>query len=97
MNRLRLVPWDKILLVVLLVAITSYLCDYLSLRFRIPNREPLGSIKVHPLIAVKLKGSKTEYISGDAAQQSCSNSLFPQLGNLPCWYVAGHPYPRTDY
>ncbi len=65
-----------------------YLGDFLSLRLRIPRREPFGSVTVHIMYAVKLKNGKTEYDDGGDQVVSCSNSLFPQMGNAPCWYAS---------
>ena len=79
----------KLILIVIAIGIL-YLGDFLSLRLGIPSRPALGSITVHTYYAVKLKNGKTEYdYAGDHAAD-CSNSLLPQLGVRPCWYVARH-------
>ncbi len=68
-----------------------YAADFVSLHAAIPRREKLGSVTVHTLYAVKLKNGRTEYDDGGDQVVSCSNSLFPQMGVNPCWYVARHP------
>ena len=78
----------RVLIAVLVVAGLLYLGDFLSLRLRIPRREPFGSVTVHTMYAVKLKNGKTEYDDGGDQVVSCSNSLLPQMGNAPCWYVS---------
>src|SRR5580693_3550445 len=47
------------LLLGLLVAV--YICDYVSVRYRIPNnREPVGVVEIQRYYAVHLKSGKTE-------------------------------------
>jgi hypothetical protein len=78
---------QTILPIVILVCILLYLGDFLSLRYRIPNREPYGSVTVRELYAVQLKSKQTEYMFEPPAPQECVNSLFPHFGDPPCWYL----------
>jgi len=80
----------RTLLWLLALLVLLYAGDWLSLRLRIPRREPLGSVTVHVLYAVKLKNGKTEYDDGGDQVISCSTSLFPQRGYEPCWYARRH-------
>jgi hypothetical protein len=73
-----------------------YLSDYLSIRFRIPNREPLTTVQIEVYYAIRLKGHKTEYIRADPETDTCVRSLFPQVGCLPCWYVTRHTEKWVD-
>jgi hypothetical protein len=82
--------------VVLLIALV-FTVDYLVLRIRIAtNHQPFGSVTVHPYYAVPEKGNKTEYMLGDQTDQQCVHSLFPHMGDSPCWYLSGHPDQRVD-
>jgi hypothetical protein len=82
-------------LILIAVGAVVYAGDYLSLRFRIPgNRPQLASVSVQPLLAVPQKNGKYEFMLGDQVSQTCSNSLFPQLGYAPCWYVNRHKQPQ---
>ncbi len=81
---------QTILPVVILVAVLIYLGDFLSLRYRIPNREPYGSVTVREMYAVRLKSKDTEYMAQPPEQQECVNSLFPHFGDEPCWYLKRH-------
>ena len=81
----------RLVISVLALCAALYAADFVSLRVRIPRREPLGSVTVHTLYAVKLKSGKTEYDDGGDQVVSCSNSLFPQMGVGPCWYAVRHP------
>ena len=68
-----------------------YFLDYLSARFGIPGHRPtLGSVQVQTMYAVRQKNSRIEYSLGDIVPQTCVNSLFPQMGYTPCWYLAKH-------
>jgi hypothetical protein len=81
----------RILLTPVLLFALVYICDYLSLRYRIPNnRQQFGSVEVRRYYAVPLKDRKTEYMFQPPTQQECVHSLFPHLGDTPCWYLSRH-------
>ncbi len=80
----------RVLLVSLAAIAIAYFGDYFSLKLRIPNRPQTRDVQIRPMIAVPQRGNKTEYIPGDPEVQTCSNSVFPQLGFQPCWYVMRH-------
>jgi hypothetical protein len=73
-----------------------YLGDYLSVRFRIPNRETLTDVQIEVYYAVGLKGQKTEFMRADPETETCVHSLFPQSGYRPCWYVMRHTTKWID-
>ena len=65
-----------------------YLADYARLRYKIhSNSQPYGSVKMQNYYAVKLKSGKVEYYFDTMKIQPCSNTLFPQTGYAPCWYL----------
>jgi hypothetical protein len=75
-----------------------YLCDYISIVYRIPNgREQFGSIEVQKLLAVPQKDHKIEYIADPPQTQQCVRALFPRLGLTPCWYLARHAVQQVNY
>ena len=87
----------RALAALVIVSASAYVLDYLVLRFRIAsNRQPFGSITVHPYYAVPQKGQKTEFILGDPTVQQCVHSLFPHMGDNPCWYLTTHTDQRID-
>ncbi|HEY2013436.1 MAG TPA: hypothetical protein VGH38_08040, partial [Bryobacteraceae bacterium] len=49
-----------------------------------------GAVDVAVYYAVGLKGHKVEYTRADPETETCSQSLFPQMGYRPCWYVKRH-------
>ncbi len=64
-----------------------YAGDYLVLKLR---HDPLGSVETRTSYAVTQKNKKTEYYFNPPENESCSHSLFPQLGYTPCWYLERH-------
>lgn len=81
----------------LLAGALVYVCDYVSLRYRIPNnREQFGSVMVQQSYAIPLKSGKTEYTFDPPAPQECVNSLFPHFGDPPCWYLNRHKRPQIN-
>lgn len=73
-----------------------YAGDYLSVRYRIPNREPLGTVKIQRYYAVRQKDRKVEYYFLDPENQQCVHSLFPHFGSNPCWYVGRNTKKEID-
>ncbi|HLH01264.1 MAG TPA: hypothetical protein VKX25_00715 [Bryobacteraceae bacterium] len=87
---------NTLLTIVLLLAVV-YVCDYLVLRIRIAmGRTATGSVTVRPVYAVPQKDKKTEFLVGDPVQQSCVHSIFPHMGDAPCWYLERHTEQRID-
>jgi hypothetical protein len=80
-----------VLLIALALLAAVYVCDYASLRFLIPKRQPFGSVMVVRSYAVALKDRQTEYMFDPPTAQTCVNSLFPHFGDTPCWYLSRHP------
>ena len=74
-----------------------WVCDYLSLRYRIPkNREPIGVVQVRRYYAVRMKDNKTEFMFDPPESKECVHSLFPHYGDMPCWYARRHAQQRID-
>ena len=71
----------------LLAGVLLYGIDFAVLRAR---GNQFGSVRVRVLWAVKLKNRQTEYLQQDPQNLSCVNSMFPQKGYAPCWYLARH-------
>ncbi len=89
--------WFRLLLIVVALAVVVYAGDYLSVRLQIPNgRAQFGTVQVQRYYSVKLKNQRTELMFQPPQSQSCSHSLFPQLGASPCWYVERHTTQKID-
>ena len=97
-NRDLIVHWaQRILLSALLLGAVIYAADYLLLRYRIAtNHAPFGTITVRPYYAVPQKNHKTEFLFDDPHEETCVHSLFPHLGDHPCWYLSTHKNQRID-
>lgn len=78
------------MLFLIIAAVSLYGIDFLSLEFRIPQREKFTTVTIHSMYVVKLKSGKYEYDPAGDHDEDCSNSLFPQLGAKPCWYLSRH-------
>ena len=69
----------------------AYAVDAAVLRFRAAtNRGAFSTVTVHPYFAMDRKDKKTEYIYDDPQDETCVNSLFPHMGDSPCWYLKRH-------
>jgi hypothetical protein len=81
----------------LLACALVYACDYVSLRYRIPNnRQQFGSVVVQRTWVIPMKDGKTQYSFDPPAPQECVNSLFPHLGDPTCWYLNRHPRQQVN-
>jgi len=68
-----------------------YALDAAVLRFRVAaNRHAFDTVRVHPFYAMDRKDKKTEFMFDDPKDETCVNSLFPHLGDSPCWYLRRH-------
>jgi hypothetical protein len=85
------------LLDLVVIAALLYAADDLSLRFRLPDREPLGSVTVQRYYALHKSKGKTNFMFAPPEAQTCVHSLFPHLGYPPCWYLSRHAEQRIDY
>jgi hypothetical protein len=74
-----------------------YACDYLVLRYRVAtNHQPFGTVTVRPYYAVPRKDHKTEFLFDDPTDETCVHSLFPHMGDSPCWYLSRNRDQRID-
>ena len=84
-------------LAVVVVVVAVWMGDYAILRYRVAaNRDAFGTVTVRPYYAAPLKNKRTEFLFGDPQDQSCVRSLFPHMGQSPCWYLARHAERRID-
>ena len=81
----------------LIVIACVYAVDFAIVRIRMASKSSVfGSVAVRPYYAVPQKNKKTEFIFDDPQEQTCVHALFPQAGNMPCWYLARHSEQRID-
>jgi hypothetical protein len=91
-NLLRIVR--RVFLAAIVLFATVYLCDYLSLRLKIPANR-IGSVQMQRSWAVTMKDRKTEFMFDPPQAEECVNSLFPHFGDSPCWYAERHRKQRV--
>jgi hypothetical protein len=69
----------------------AYVVDAAVLRYRAAtNRNAFATLTVHPYYAMDRKDKKTEFIYDEPHDETCVNSLFPHMGDSPCWYLRRH-------
>jgi hypothetical protein len=74
-----------------------YAADYLILRYRVATkRNPYDTVTVQRYYAVPRKDHKTEYMFDDPQDVTCVHSIFPHLGDSPCWYLNRNKQKRID-
>ena len=56
----------------------------------IARGQPQDAVTVDRMLAVPLKGNKTEFDFQGSAPLACARALFPQGGEMPCWYLRRH-------
>jgi len=87
--------WLRIAVMTLLgLAALSYLGDFAVFRIRGSPRQRLS---VSHFISTPLKNNKEEidYIGSD--DTPCTNTLYPQDGLAPCWYLRRHLNQVSNY
>ena len=77
----------RVLIVALLAGVLIYAADFAFLHVR---TKQFDSVQVRVMYAVKMKNRQTEYLPEEPQNLSCVNSMFPQMGYAPCWYLSRH-------
>ena len=84
----RLLRWiPRILLALAAAFLLLFLGDWAAFSLR---GNPTDQISVTRLLAVPLKGNRTEFDSEGTRQLPCARALFPQGSLSPCWYLRRH-------
>ncbi len=77
-------------LAVILIPSAAWLADYAIWRLQLARGQAMSQVLVSRIVVAPLKGNKEEYYPDGTALVVCSNSLFPQAGADPCWWVSRH-------
>jgi len=81
----------------LAIAALLYAGDYLALRYRmLKQQNPFGAVTVYRYYAIQKKANKVEYVFDGTENQTCVHSLFPHVGDRPCWYVQRHTEKKIE-
>lgn len=84
-------------LLVLVAAL--YVADYAWLRLRLARNQSAAfdTVSVDVVYEVPQKGNKAEYLPQGVQNQTCVRSLFPHLGDQPCWYLRRHTEQQVNF
>jgi hypothetical protein len=75
----------------------AYGCDYLWVRYRIANPkagEAFGSVTFYD--STTMKNGKVEVFYDQPLTEVCVRSIFPQVGDRPCWYASRRTVKSID-
>ena len=92
-----LVP--KIILAVMAAGVAAYVIDYVSLRLRMSgdSSRAFDTVQVEVVDVIPHKGNKAEYVPEAPQGVTCVRSLFPHLGDTPCWYLRRHAQQQVNF
>lgn len=80
------------------MAIIFYLADYAWLSLRISRHQnAYENLQVEVVDQIPQKGNKAEYVPEAPQTQTCVRSVFPHLGDEPCWYLRRHTQQQVNY
>ncbi len=80
--------WLQRTAVVLLVGCgAAYASDLIVFALR---GSPVSKVTISHFLSAPLKNNKQELDYLGSEDTHCSLSLFPEAGNLPCWYLRRH-------
>jgi hypothetical protein len=78
---------------VIVLLVLVYAGDYIRVRWKMAHPksgDAFGTVQMERLYAIPQKNGKVEY-EFDALQPEvttpCVHSLFPHMGDTPCWYL----------
>jgi hypothetical protein len=72
-------------------ALGLYPVDFAVWRVRVARGGGMGSVNTYDVVAAEEKGNKEEYFPAGSDVTPCSESIYPQGGNAPCWWLSRHP------
>lgn len=85
--------WLLRIILVLVAGFAAVYCgDWAIFRLR---GSPTSTVTVNRFLNVPLKGNKIEYDYLGSSDVPCAQSLFPQAGQSPCWYLKRNPNQTT--
>jgi hypothetical protein len=79
-----------VLVAVIVVPSVAWLADWGVWSIQMSRGRGMSQILVSRIVIAPLKGNKEEYYPDGTTLVDCSNSLFPQAGANPCWWVSRH-------
>jgi hypothetical protein len=77
-------------LALLVIAAVAYPVDWAVWRSRVAAGGGMEQIEVRTFIVGELKGGKEDYYPQGSSMMPCSKTLYPQGGNMACWWLERH-------
>lgn len=87
----------RILLAAIVLSFAAYGCDYVWVRYRIANPkagDAFGSVTFYDSTA--MKNGKVEVFYDQPLTEVCVRTIFPQVGDRPCWYASRKTVKSID-
>jgi hypothetical protein len=87
----------RILFAAMVVLAVAYGSDYLWMRYRIANPkagDAFGSVTYYD--STTMKNGKVEVFFDQPHTEMCVHSIFPQVGDRPCWYASRKSVKSID-
>ena len=80
----------QVLMGLLVLAMVAYVLDWAVWRTRVGQGGGMGAVQVDRFTVGELKGGKEDYYLDGTTMLNCSESIYPQGGSNPCWWVRRH-------
>jgi hypothetical protein len=87
----------RVALGLLVLAALTYVVDYAVWRSRVASGGGMDQVQVDLYIVAELKGGKEDYYPQGNTMVPCSETLYPQGGNNPCWWQRRHREKTVRY
>jgi len=81
---------SRAVLGLLIVAAIAYVLDFAVWRSRVAAGGGMGQVSVDLYTVAELKGGKEDYYPQGTVILPCSQTIYPQGGNNPCWWQTRH-------
>ena len=88
---------EQLLLALLVVLLLAYPVDWAIWMVRMRVGHGMASAQVTRTTAATLKGDRFEIYQQQTTLVNCSQSLLPEAGAGPCWWLRRNPQVVTQY
>jgi hypothetical protein len=85
--------FKRVVIGILVAVVAAFIVDYVVLRAKMMFPKlgaATGTVQMTRLYAIAEKNGRVEYeldVNQPEVTMPCVHSLFPHLGNNPCWYL----------
>lgn len=84
-------------IIIFAIVLLAYPVDWAVWRLLSATGRGMGTVMVTSTTAATLKGNHYEVYSQQTTLADCSESLLPEAGAGPCWWLRRHPRILTQY